>query len=818
MTLEEKVSQMMHMAPAIERLRIPAYNWWNEALHGVARAGYATVFPQATGLAATWDMDLVHRVADIISTEARAKYNDAVAHGKHEQYYGLTFWSPNINIFRDPRWGRGQETYGEDPYLTARLGVAFVTGMQGDNPKYLKTVATPKHYAVHSGPEILRHRFDVPISRHDFADTYVPAFRATVVEGKAESVMCAYNSVLGQPACANDLLFSTLRGKWHFNGYVVSDCGAVTDIYAGQLYVMTIERAAALALKAGTDLSCGDEYSYLIAAVRNRLVSEDEIDRAVKRLFIARFRLGLFDSPESVSYANVPANENDTEAHRLVALESARESIVLLKNDGTLPMKSVRHIAVIGPNADSSDVLLGNYNGTPSKAVTPLQGIIRRFNKEATVSYAPGSLLTETSSLSLPSSVLRTPDGKTGVRAEYFCNEGATGEPELRRVESAISMDAQVPTGLKCDDTTFSVTWTGKLVPERSGNHRISASAGDTRVYLDGHLLLDDSTHNGPSPASIPVMLEAGHEYQLKVEHAQHSSGARFSLEWAPPGLVSEAVNVAKSADVVIAVVGISPALEGEEMDVSSPGFFGGDRTDLELPRAQLEMLNAVAATKKPMVVILTNGSALSINWAQEHANAIVEAWYPGEEGGTAIADVLTGDYSPAGRLPVTFYRSVQQLPPMTGRTYRYLHEKPLYAFGYGLSYSTFTYSGLKLSSASISAGEPLQVEATVQNQGAANSDEVVELYLDRQASSPAMPFRSLQGFRRIHLRAGESRQVKFTLNARQLAWANAGGALVVEPGQYTISVGGQQPGPETHVLQRQFTITGKSVVDEPLF
>jgi beta-glucosidase len=367
------------------------------------------------------------------------------------------------------------------------------------------------------------------------------------------------------------------------------------------------------------------------------------------------------------------------------------------------------------------------------------------------------------------------------------------------------------------------VTWTGKLVPERSGDYRISASAGDTRVYLDGHLLLDDSTHNGPSPASVPVMLEAGREYQLKVEHTQHSSGASFRLEWAPPGLVSQAVNVAKSADVVIAVVGISPALEGEEMDVSSPGFFGGDRTDLELPRAQLEMLNAVAATKKPIVVILTNGSALSINWAQEHANAIVEAWYPGEEGGTAIAEVLAGDYSPAGRLPVTFYRSVQQLPPfnnysMTGRTYRYLREKPSYAFGYGLSYSTFTYSGLKLSSTTISAGEPLQVEATVQNHGGRNSDEVVELYLDRQTGSPAMPFRSLQGFRRIHLKAGESRQVKFTLDARQLAWVNADGALVIEPGQYTISVGGQQPGAEANVLQERFTITGKSVVDEPLF
>ena len=699
MTLEEKISQMQDVAPAIERLNIPAYNWWNEGLHGVARAGHATVFPQAIGLAATWDEDLIHRVADVISTEARAKYNDAVAHGNRARYFGLTFWSPNINIFRDPRWGRGQETYGEDPFLTGRLAVAFVRGLQGDDPKYLKTVATPKHYAVHSGPEVLRHQFNVPVSIHDLMDTYTPAFRATVVEGKAQSVMCAYNSVAGAPACANEKLLGLLRKNWGFNGYVVSDCGAIADIYAGHRYVLTIEQAAALAVKSGTDLSCGEEYSYLREAVRNRLLSTADIDQAVRRLFAARFRLGMFDPPEQVPWSRIPISENDSQPHRQRALQAARESIVLLKNEnGFLPLnKRLKRIAVIGPNADSLDILLGNYNGTPSHPVTPLAGMKKRFG-EANVVYAAGSVLAETSA----------------------------------------------------------------------------------------------------SPGLPPLP---------------------------PPDLLTPAVEAARNADLVVAFVGISPRLEGEEMvNVSAPGFFGGDRVDIDLPRPQQQMLEAVAATGKPLVVVLLNGSALAVNWAKEHATAIVEAWYPGEEGGTAIADVLAGDYNPAGRLPITFYKSIAQLPPfssysMAGRTYRYFRDEPLYHFGDGLSFSRFEYSNLELSATVLPAGQTLEVKVLVRNTSQVAGDEVVELYLDRPMASPEMPFRTLQGFRRIHLNAGESQPLTFSLDSRQLAFVDSEGKAAVSPGQYTISVGGRQPEGLTpssrDVLQQQITITGQPVAFE---
>jgi beta-glucosidase len=686
---EEKISQLTDVAPAIERLNVPAYNWWNEALHGVARAGNATVFPQAIGLGATWDDELLHRIGDVISTEARAKYNDAIAHGNHGRYFGLTFWSPNINIFRDPRWGRGQETYGEDPFLSGKLGLAFVRGLQGDDPKYLKTVATPKHYAVHSGPEVLRHQFNVPVSAHDLMDTYTPAFRATIVDGKAQSVMCAYNSVSGAPACANEKLLGLLRKDWGFDGYVVSDCGAIGDIYAGHRYVLTIEQSTALAVKSGTDLSCGQEYTYLREAVRNRLLSTDDIDGALRRLFTARFRLGMFDPPEAVPYSRISMTENDSEAHRQLALEAAHESMVLLKNDGILPLSGrLRRIAVIGPNADSLDILLGNYNGTPTHPVTPLAGMKKKFG-EVNIVYAPGSLLAET--------------------------------------------------------------------------------------------------------------------------------------VWEPPDTLTPAVQAARNADVVVAFVGISPRLEGEEMpDVSVPGFFGGDRVDLELPKPQQQMLEAVAATGKPLVVVLLNGSALAVNWAQQHAAAVLEAWYPGEEGGTAIADVIAGTYNPAGRLPVTFYKSVAQLPSfnnyaMTGHTYRYFRGEPLYGFGAGLSFSRFVYDKLSLDRTDVPAGQPLQVGVTVQNASKLAGDEVVELYIDRAASSPDMPFRTLQGFRRIHLGGGESQQVTFSLDARQLAFVDAEGKLVATPGRCTISVGGQQPDAsavrDRRVVQQEITISGDPVV-----
>jgi beta-glucosidase len=833
MTLEEKVSQMMNAAPAIPRLGIPEYDWWNEALHGVAFSGVATVFPQAIGLGATFDQRLVGRVADVISTEARAKYNEAQASGNRARFHGLTFWSPNINIFRDPRWGRGQETYGEDPYLTSRLGVAFVKGMQGDDPKYLKVVSTPKHYAVHSGPEPERHRFDAAVSERDMQETYFAAFRATVTEGHAESVMCAYNRINGEPACANThLLEDMLRGRWGFSGYVVSDCGAIDDIYERHHFVKTAEEASAVAVKKGTDLECGDTYRALVAAVKQGLVSEAEIDRAVKRLFEARFRLGMFDPPEIVPYSKIPFSENDSTEHRRLALEAARESVVLLKNENnTLPLrKDVKTLAVIGPNADSMQVLLGNYNGQPSRATTPLAGIRQRVSPQTKVLYALGTGLTDVTVEPVPASALRTPDGGHGLKAQFFANKNLEGRPVLTRTDESVNFDwgmsSPAPT-VPADD--FSARWTGKIVPTVSGKYRLGMVADDgARIFLDGKLVAEDWTDHAPTPITGEVTLEAGKAYDLKLEYYENKLGAVAKLVWQPPVArtvtpYAEAVNVAKQADAVVLVLGLSSQLEGEEMKVHEPGFLGGDRTDIGLPARQQALLEAVAATGKPVVLVLLNGSALAVNWADAHVPAIVEAWYPGEEGGAAVADVLFGDYNPAGRLPVTFYKSVSQLPPfenyqMDGRTYRYFKGDPLYPFGYGLSYTRFRYDNLKLSASKVKAGEGLTLSAEVQNTGDREGDEVVQVYLAHVAASVPVPIRSLAGVSRVTLKAGERQTVSFTLTPEQLSIIDNGGRRVVEPGDFLIAVGGKQPGFRGHadaqttgVVSGRFAVVGKT-------
>ena len=828
-TLEEKVAQMQDVAPGIPRLSIPAYNWWNEGLHGVARAGNATVFPQAIGLAATWDTDLIHRVADVISTEARAKYNDAIQHGNTGRYYGLTFWSPNINIFRDPRWGRGQETYGEDPYLTSRIGVAFVTGLQGDDPNYLKTVSTPKHFAVHSGPEVLRHRFNVPVSPHDFADTYTPAFRATIMEAHADSVMCAYNAVRGEPACANHLLFDTLRNKWGFKGYVVSDCWAISDLHQGHGFVLTLEQAAALAVKAGTDLSCGPEFAALPFAVRNRLLSNTDVDRAVKRLFEARFRLGMFDPPERVPWSKLTMADNDTPAHRQLALEAARKSIVVLKNDrNTLPLKpSVKTIAVIGPNADSLSVLLGNYNGNPSSYTTILEGIRKRF-RGAKILTARGAPVTETSAVVVPSEHLRTggANSQPGLNAEYFANINFSGAPVLKRVDASVDFEwNNVSPGPGVPAGNYSIRWTGELVPPVDGDYRLGANAdGGYRIYLDGKKFVDDSAPHGTRTMTTLVHLQAGHAYPIRIEYFHGWWEATARLLWLLPNLTEDAVNAARKADVVIAVVGITAQFEGEESDSSDPGFFGGDRLDLNLPRPQEELLESVAATGKPLIVILTNGSALSVNWAQQHAAAILEAWYPGEEGGAAVADVLSGEYNPAGRLPVTFYQSVVQLPPfgnysMSGRTYRYFTEPPLYSFGYGLSFSSFNYSDAKVSQAKVAADGTVTVSVRVTNAGSVPGDEVVQLYLAHPGVEGA-PIRALSGFQRIHLDAAASKTVDFILRDRDLSIVDESGARSIVPGAVDVWIGGGQPiagpgQPPSKGARASFEITSAATLEE---
>jgi beta-glucosidase len=835
MTLEEKVAQMMNKAPAVERLGVPAYDWWNEALHGVAYAGHATVFPQAIGLGATWDEELVKSVATAISDEARAKYNDAVRRDFRKRFYGLTFWSPNINIFRDPRWGRGQETYGEDPYLTSRLGVAFVKGLQGDDPKYLKAIATPKHYAVHSGPESLRHTFDARPPERDLEETYLPAFRATVVEGKAGSVMCAYNRLNGEPLCASPrMLQEILRERWGFGGYVVSDCDAVADIYKKHHFKKTEEEGVATAVKTGTDLTCGYEYRALPAALKQGLVSEADIDTAVKRLFEARFRLGLFDPPELVPYARIPLEVNDSAANRELAARAARESIVLLKNErNALPLrKDLKSIAVIGPNADSLEVLLGNYHGIPSKWVTPLEGIRRKVSPRTRVTYALGTTHTGEALLPVPASAFFQDAGKheRGLKGEYFDNKDLQGTPAATRTDEQLDFDwftdAPVP-GINTDN--FSARWTGYFVPPASGTYQLGARADDgVRVFLDDRPLVENWRDGSLKTLTKEVTLEAGRAYKLRVEYYERYASATAKLVWGPPGLNDslreEALKAARESDVVVLALGLAPSLEGEEMEVKVKGFSGGDRTSLDLPDAQEDLLKAVAATGKPLVLVLLNGGALAVNWAQGNVPAVVEAWYPGEEGGTALADMLFGDYNPAGRLPVTFYKSVEQLPPfedyrMEGRTYRYFKGEPLYPFGHGLSYTTFEYDDLKLGSKRYTAGRNVELSVEVRNTGSRAGDEVVQLYVtDAEASAPT-PTRALKGVRRIHLKPGERGRVSFTLTPRDLSLVDERGRRLLEPGEFRVSVGGKQPGftgaadaHTTGVVTGSFNLTGKII------
>jgi beta-glucosidase len=834
MTLEEKVSQMLNQAKAIPRLNIPEYDWWNECLHGVARAGNATVFPQAIALAATWDTDLMFELADVISTEARAKHHEAIRHNDFSRYKGLTFWSPNINIFRDPRWGRGQETYGEDPYLTGRMGVAFVEGLQGDDPKYFKVIATPKHFAVHSGPEPDRHHFDAVTNVRDFYDTYLPAFEACVREAGAYSVMCAYNRYMGDACCGSPrLMQDILRNEWGFKGYIVSDCGAVRDIYENHKVKKTAPEAAALAVKSGTDLNCGSAYNpALLEAVEEGLITEDDIDVSVKRLFTARFKLGMFDPPEMVTYAQIPYSENDTEAHRQLSLRVARESIVLLKNaDNQLPLKKgLKNIAVIGPTADSYEMLLGNYNGTPSKYVTPLQGIKNKVSSETEVVFEQGCNLAKDGAIThaLNSRMLNS-NGEKGLKLECFKNTDKPGMPDkpfftkvddIPRAENWVS-GAGVP-GLSWE-SEIALRWSGTIKVPETGDYNLTVKGNDNyRLVLDDTILVEDLNNVGGSTKSNHVHLEKDKAYDLKLEYFKKQGWPSLTVEWEFLNFdhFGRAIELATDADAVIYVGGLTAQLEGEEMRVDYEGFKGGDRTNIKLPKVQMDLLKALYSTGKPVVLVLTSGSALAVNWANQNIPAIVQLWYPGEEGGTALADVLFGDYNPAGRLPVTFYKSVDQLPPfedynMNGRTYRYFEDDPLYAFGYGLSYTTFSYTDLTVSE-KVQAGDTIAVSLRVKNAGAVAGDEVVQLYVkDKEASVP-VPIRSLQGLTRIHLEPGEKKEVMFTLTPKNLSLVTDEGKRLVEPGVFEISVGGGLPGSvpaTTAVVSQNLEVEG-----EPLF
>ena len=837
MKLEEKASQLVNQSRAIPRLKVPAYDWWSESLHGVATAG-TTEFPEPIGLGATFDPAAIHKMAEIISTEGRIKYARSVRRNGHAKIFeGLDFWAPNINIFRDPRWGRGQETYGEDPFLTGRMGVAFVTGMQGDDPHYYRAISTPKHFAVHSGPEPTRHTADVTVSKHDELDTYLPAFRATVTEAKAGSVMCAYNDVNGQPACASQfLLQDQLRGKWAFQGYVVSDCGAVVDIFHGHHFKPTQPEASAISLQRGMDNECVDfttevkdnhDYKPYIDAVKGGFLKESEIDTALIRLFTARMKLGLFDPPEMVPYTKIDESLLDSPGHRALARKLANESMVLLKNDGVLPLKtSGIKIAVVGPLADQTHVLLGNYNGTPTHTVSVLEGLKAEF-PGAAIQYVEGTQFLSKRADPIPSSLLST-GGKPGLQATYtpldidWASRGKKPEVLASRIEPNIDVaDAALPAQV-AGIRPLDIRWESTMTPPETGDFYMGMQGyGFFRLSIDGVEVATSYDTNGVETKLVSVHLVAGKPVKLVAEYGvtnDHPSVAR--LVWKKIDLQPrpEAIAAAKDADVVVAVVGITSELEGEEMKVSEEGFLGGDRTSLDLPKPEQALLEALASTHKPLVVVLTNGSALAVAWAKEHANAILDAWYPGEEGGAAVAETLSGKNNPAGRLPVTFYKDLSQLPAfedyaMKGRTYRYFAGEPLYPFGYGLSYTTFTYSGLT-APAAISAGGNLEVEATVTNSGTRAGDEVAQLYLTFPAV-PGAPLRALRAFQRVHLEPGAAQKVRFELGPREMSMVTADGVPIVAEGEYSVSVGGGQPQAGAPTLTGNFNVKGKITLPE---
>jgi beta-glucosidase len=820
MTLQEKIDQMVYNAPAIPRLGVPEYNWWNESLHGVARAGYATVFPQSITIAGSWDKDLMYRVATVISDEARAKHHDFVRRGKRGIYQGLTFWSPNINIFRDPRWGRGHETYGEDPYLTGQMGLQFVKGLQGNDSRYLKTVATAKHYAVHSGPEPVRHEFNAIVDERDLRETYLPAFRTLVKDGGVYSIMCAYNQYKGLPCCAHPYFDGILRKEWGFSGYVVSDCWAVSDFFMFQDFSANAAEASAAAVKGGTDLNCGSSYPHLVTAVEQNLIEEKEIDVAVRRLMTARFKLGMFDPDEVVPYAQIPFSVNTSGEHAELALEAARKSIVMLKNDQTLPLsKEIKKLAVIGPNADNFEALLGNYNGIPKNPVTVLEGLKSKL-KNTEILYAEGSHLAEGVSNLHPVSneFLITASGEHGVVGEYFDNAQLEGEPVFTRIDKNIDFywESHAPSPVLPDDD-FSIRWTGYLAPPVTGTYRMGFWGMPTLdIWLEGEKILQFNSEHHAAHHEKAVELEAGKKYKFVFEYKNwHGDGdVRFLWAMPNPDMLQEAVDVAGQVDAVVLVLGLSQRLEGEEMPIEVDGFKGGDRTHLMLPKTQRELMTAIKKTGKPVVLVLLNGSALAVNRANENLDAIITAGYPGQEGGHAVADVLFGDYNPAGRLPVTYYKSVEQLPPfeeydMTNRTYRYFNGEPLYPFGYGLSYTTFEYNNLEIT-AEAKTGEPVKVKVDVTNTGKLAGDEVVQLYLKDEEASTPRPKIQMEGFERIHLQPGETKTVEFELQPRQFSMIGPDETRIIEPGWFTVSVGGGQPGAKGAVwVSGRINLTG---------
>ena len=813
LTTAEKIAQMFNDAPAVERLGIPAYNWWNESLHGVARAGEATVFPQAIGLAATFDEDLMFRVASTISDEGRAKYHHFLGNDVRNIYTGITFWSPNINIFRDPRWGRGQETYGEDPYLTGRMAVNFVNGLQGDHETYLKSVATVKHYAVHSGPEKTRHSDSYTPTRRDLYETYLPAFKMAISEADVESLMCAYNAVDGQPACGNfELMEEILRGEMGFDGYVVSDCGAVADFWDRHSHgvAFSANEAAAWALKAGTDLNCGDlhgnTFANLQAALHQNLIAEADIDIAVKRLMRARFKLGMFDSQDDIPYSAIPISEVGSAENIALTQEASGKSLVLLKNDGVLPLKPGIKVAVIGPNAKNKEVLVGNYNGVPTQPVLPYEGVVNRLG-ETNVIYAPGSaqignVYTHYEVINAKSLFHKSENGKldAGLKARYFVGKwagnylteaGFEQEEDLARIDPSIDFQWTTSPIDGSLDQEFAVVWDGILQPSKSGTYAFS---GSVKLKLDGQWV------------DKPVALSADKQYQIEARYSithqwpTNALAPGASLTWLDQSLnlTREAIAAADRADVVIFMGGIDAHLEGEEMPLELDGFTGGDRTHIRLPAVQTDLLKELKATGKPIVMVNFSGSAMALNWEDKNLNAIIQAFYPGEKTGTALANLLWGDVNPSGRLPITFYKSVEGLPAfddysMENRTYKYHKNAPLYPFGHGLTYSKFTYGSLDTPD-NADAKKGVSLKAVVKNISTRAGEDVVQLYASL-LDTPNTPIRALKGFKRVSLEAGEEKEVTFKLSPQELTYVDQKGKMQAYKGRVLLTIGSGQKG-----------------------
>jgi beta-glucosidase len=813
MTLEEKVDQLNYEAPAIERLGIPAYNWWNECLHGVGRAGMATVFPQAIGMAASWNQELMYEIGNVISNEARAKHHEFARLNKRSIYYGLTFWTPNINIFRDPRWGRGQETYGEDPYLSGHLAVPFIKGLQGNDDTYLKLVGTAKHFAVHSGPESTRHSVNINVNEIDLRETYLPAFEATVKEANVASIMCAYNRVRDEVCCGSDLLLNTiLREEWNWPGYVVSDCWAIHDFYRddGHLVSSSATEAAALAFKTGTDLNCGITSSYLLQAVEEGLMTEDEIEIPLRRLMGARFRLGMFDDDEHVPYSKIPYSEVRKKENLALALKASRESIVLLKNNGILPVKKEKKkVAVIGPVADDYRILYGNYHGSSDNLITPYKGIKNKLEEfGAEVKYAPGCQVTD--GVPLLKSVEEEylfidPEGSAnGVEAYYFDNIEFKGDPAITRQEQMIDHfwhDKTPVTGGMAD--AFSCTYQGYIKAPVNGNYTVGINAcNGVKFYFKDSLRIEFRNPHHPTQRTIDVNLKEGELYSFKIEYYNSGNDPQVHLLWNIPGddYEKEAMDLVRRSDLVVLVMGLSPFLEGEEMPIHVEGFSGGDRTDIKLPDVQSNLIRKIKGLNKPTVLVMMGGSAVSDLWSAQNIDGILYAWYPGEFGGQAIADVLFGDYSPSGKLPVTFYKRISDIPAfenydMEGRTYKYFEGDPLFPFGHGRSFTSFVFEDLTVSATDLDPEKDISVKVNVRNTGKMSGSEVAQLYLKDIEASVPVPNISLEGFTKITLDPGGETIVDFTLSARQFAVIDMDGRYYLEPGEFELYVGGKQPG-----------------------